>query len=67
MILQMECFAAKVFTIFWSFIPDDSALALVMHTGRDDNADAVPRDETEIFVPGKGDLRSTQPDSNQDL
>ena len=37
-----------------------------MHTVRDD-AETVKREETEIFVPGQGDLRTTQPDQqNQD-
>lgn len=42
---------------------DDSALALVMHTAHDEGP--VKRDETEIFVPGKGELRSTQPEPPQ--
>lgn len=40
---------------------DDSALALVMHTAHDDTTD-LKRDETEIFIPGKGDLKTTQPE-----
>lgn len=39
---------------------DDSALALVMHTAHDDTD--LKRDETEIFIPGKGDLKTTQPE-----
>ncbi len=34
-----------------------------MHTAHDEGP--VKRDETEIFVPGKGELRSTQPEPPQ--
>ena len=41
---------------------DDSALALIMHTARDDT-ETMKRQETETFLPGEGELRTTQPDN----